>query len=130
MKLAIIAIAIAFAFVIGNILFLLHMGKKPMLKPDDATKVNKPAAEDNLPTLPTDRDTATTSSLVLVNSHYDVDTDPISQRSRLSTHTNIDDAQGKEQPNAHDQQQSEQGSEQGSDQSAGQSTDTSSASVD
>ncbi len=134
MKLAIIAIAIAFAFVIGNILFLLHMGKKPMLKPDDATKVKKPAAEDSLPTLPTDRDTATTSSLALVNTHHDVDTDPISQRSRLSTHTNIDNAQGKEQgkeqPNAHDQQQSEQGSEQGSDQSAGQSTDTSSASVD
>lgn len=130
MKLAIIAIAIALAFVIGNILFLLHMGKKPMLKPDDAAKVKKPAAEDSLPTLPTDRDTATTSSLALVNSHYDVDTDPISQRSRLSPHTNIDHAQGKEQPNAHDQQQSEQGSEQGSDQSAGQSTDTSSASVD
>jgi hypothetical protein len=138
MKLAIIAIAIAFAFVIGNILFLLHMGKKPMLKSDDATKVKKPAAEDSLPTLPTDSDTSTTSTLALVNTYHDADTDPLSQRSRLSTHTNIDHAQGKEQgkeqPNVHAQQQSEQGSEQGSeqssDQSAGQSTDTSSASVD
>jgi hypothetical protein len=126
MKLAIIAIAIAFAFVIGNILFLLHMGKKPMLKPEDAAKVKKTSLEDSLPTLPADRETSTTSTLALINTHHDVDSDQISHRSRLSNPTNIDNALGKEHPNEHGQQHSEQSSGQSCD----QSTDTSSSSAD
>jgi|GEM_PF-6001826 hypothetical protein len=120
MKLAIIAIAIAFAFVIGNILFLLHMGKKPMTKTEDPSKVKNSPTDDSLQIPHKEHETPGSASLALVNTHQTADTDQISQRSRWSnnsTHEN-QHGQGNENPSVHDQQQSEQISSQSSDQSS------------